>query len=99
MCAGCGALLGIRAGPLWWALGVWGAGMLLLVAGMVRGAAWPRFAGDALAAVGVLTMLLRWRPALLASGPCCPRCHYDLSGIPPDAPCPECGWPRLSFGS
>lgn len=34
----------------------------------------------------------RWRTPLPGH---CPRCNYDLAGIPAPAVCPECGWAAL----
>jgi hypothetical protein len=34
----------------------------------------------------------RWRTPLPGH---CPRCNYDLAGIPEPAVCPECGWAAL----
>ena len=41
-----------------------------------------------LAALGVALSELRARRRALPGQ--CPRCHYDLSGLPPGSPCPEC---------
>jgi hypothetical protein len=38
-----------------------------------------------------LAYVIRERPRLVAPGPFCTRCAYDLSSLPAQSPCPECG--------
>ena len=42
----------------------------------------------------IIVALLVWRPSKARSHRFCLKCSYDLRGIPPDVPCPECGCPR-----
>lgn len=44
--------------------------------------------------IGMVIGVRRVRSALAVRGGCCPKCRYDLSGIPGGAACPECGAPR-----
>lgn len=45
---------------------------------------WPLFVA------GVFAIVVWWRTRLVRDGTCA-RCSYDLRGMPPGAPCPECG--------
>jgi hypothetical protein len=47
---------------------------------------WMPFAAFALPSVWLL-----WPHLRLTRHGHCPRCHYDLRGLPPNSPCPECG--------
>jgi hypothetical protein len=40
---------------------------------------------------GLLTLPVLTRRALRRRRGLCPRCAYDLKGLPPGSPCPECG--------
>lgn len=40
--------------------------------------------------------IFAWRQARRRARGECARCAYDLRGLPPGAPCPECGTPRQS---
>lgn len=55
----------------------------LLVCTLVHGAVWG------LAGVAVMRAWHAFRRRLTAGR--CPRCRYSLEGLPPGAPCPECG--------
>jgi hypothetical protein len=48
---------------------------------------WPIAAGG-----WTLTALVWWmsRGAARVKAGACPSCRYDLSGLPPGSPCPEC---------
>lgn len=40
---------------------------------------------------GVIALIGRWRRARRSRAGVCPKCRYDLRGLPADAACPECG--------
>jgi hypothetical protein len=50
----------------------------------VRFPVWPAFC------LGALLALAGWRTKSRRFRVGCPSCNYDLSGLPPGAPCPEC---------
>jgi len=51
------------------------------------------FASGYLVLFAVLTPLVRWRGARRLRAGVCPRCRYDVRGLPPESSCPECGAP------
>jgi len=44
-----------------------------------------------LAALLIPTLYLTYRAFKRVLPNSCPHCHYDLTGLPIDSPCPECG--------
>ena len=67
-----------------WMLSGWGA---------YRGLVGPL--GTVIGGVIMLTTFSRMK--LVARGPFCVQCHYDLGGLAPAAQCPECGTPTGRF--
>jgi hypothetical protein len=93
VCPGCNALLKRVAAAQYLGIALTCAGLatLLFSTGLGRSAA---ATGELMAFAGVLCMLALDRAKVVAEGPFCAACGYDLSGGDEVRRCPECGVPR-----